>query len=120
MKISPKKANPTLTHDNIPTQYHATPSKNSTSALSPPKPLSETSILNVTPQNKTNLTTWKRLLRNGGVSHSDTLDILGQKRPANNHTDHTGLPNKKMVVSQLGKENVQILAEAVQQPCQKQ
>ena len=120
MSISPKKANPTLTHDNIPTQYHAIPSKNSTSALSPPKPLSETSFQNVTPQNKTNLTTWKRLLRNGGVSHSDTLDILGQKRPANNHADHTGLPNKKMVVSQLGKENVQILAEAVQQPCQKQ
>ena len=39
---------------------------------------------------------------------------------ANNHADHTGLPNKKMAVSQLGKENVQILAEAVQQPCQKQ
>ena len=119
LKISPqkKKDNPTLTHNNIPAQYHAIPSKNSTTTLTPPIPPSDTPILNITPQNKANLTTLKCILRKGGEPTPDTFEILGQKRPASNHADHTGLPNKKIVVSQSGKENVQILAEAVQQPC---
>ena len=44
-------------------------------------------------------------------------EILGQKRPASNPTSHVVLPNKKIVVSHIGKENVQILVEAVYQPC---
>ena len=82
--------------------------------------LPHTPTINITPQNKANLTTWKRILRKGGEPISDTFEILGQKRPASNHANDTGLPNKKFVVSQSGKENVQILAEAIQQPCQKQ
>ena len=132
-------ANSTLTHNNTSTHYPTIPSKittmlaynttsthcptipskNTITPPTPPNPLSDISNFKKPSQNKTNPTTWKRLHRPGREPTSDNFEVLGQKRLASNPTHHTGLPNKKIVVSRSGKENVQILAEAVYQPCQK-
>ena len=100
LPVSPqKKANPMLTHNTTPTHYPNIPSKNTTTPPTPPNPRFDISNLKESPQNKANPITWKCIHRTGGEPTSDTIEVLGQKRPASNPTNHIGLPNKKIVVS---------------------
>ena len=88
-----------LTHNTTPTHYPNIPSKNTTTPPTPPNPRFDISNLKESPQNKANPITWKRIHRTGGEPTSDMIEVLGQKRPASNPTNHIGLPNKKIVVS---------------------
>ena len=117
-EILSENNSPSTSSHNIPKPQHPNiTSKPPTMPPTPPTLLFDISNLKVSPQNKVNPTTWKRIPRIGGDATLDTTEILGQKRPASNLTSHVVLPNKKIVVSHIGKENVQILVEAVYQPC---
>ena len=106
-KILSENKSPSMSSHNILKPQHPNiPSKPPTMPLTPPTLLFDSSNLKVSPQNKVNPTTWKRIPRTRGDASPDTTEILGQKRPASNPTNHAMLPNKKTVVSQIGKENV--------------
>ena len=63
--------------------------------------------------------TWKRLNRTEMGTDVDMEDIVGEKRRGDSKDDQSELL-KKRKVSQGGKKNKLILAEAGSQPCQNQ
>ena len=63
--------------------------------------------------------TWKRLNRTEMGTNVDMEDIVGEKRRGDSKDDQSELL-KKRKVSQGGKKNKLILAEAGSQPCQNQ
>ena len=72
------------------------------------------------PPNTTDKTTWKRILR-VDVEHKPSQVVSsGTKRAFPTDQQQTELPKKRSVVSHVDEENIQILAKAGFQPCQKQ
>ena len=63
--------------------------------------------------------TWKRLHRSGVISEVDMTEAVGEKRSARSIATQAELPKKRRV-SQGGRTKNQILAEAGDQPRQKQ
>ena len=89
-----------------PISMHTNPSQIPNPTPSPPIILEDISKPNNFLKDSAPLSTWKRIPRVDKVVTKNQTAMVGQKRTNTNHTSHSDLPNKKIVVSQNDIDNI--------------